>query len=200
MEILDHFACKVEELGTLHPDWPLQKRMTEAHLSFGIGGFYPMVRSYSEQLEGQYKRYFRRALLRTVTSASGIGLMLMVGLLFYALTLVTVPLWQRMTGEISFEPAFWMVFLIFAGVDIYQIRLFPKRGNILMRAARDASYPVLFVLYLGGCVLPEQVPLAAIACVVSVITATALQQARYATLRAARADYETKMQVWQAAG
>jgi hypothetical protein len=171
--------------------------MTEAHLSFGIGGFYPMVKSFGEQLEGQYKRYFRRAFVRILTSLSGIGMIGLVTLLFYVLTLLTVPLWQQLTGVNSFEPAFWIVFLVFAGVDIYQIRVFPKRGNILMRAAREgATHPVLFMLYLGGCIPSEQVPLAVIMFVVAAVTA--FQQAKYATLRAARADYEAKMQVWQA--
>ncbi len=193
LEILDHFACKVEELSAQHPDWPLEKRMEEAHRQFGVAGFYPLVKNYEEGLQRHYSRYFRKSLAAGFGDARTLGLVLLAPLLFYIVTLLTFPLWQQLTGNLSYAPAAWIAFLAFAVIDIIQIRRFPKRSHVFMRAAQSSWYSSLFLpsIYFVFIPLSEHVPLPVL---LGLSAAYVLfQQARYATFRQARHDYEEKV-------
>lgn len=53
LEILDHFACKVEEIRAEQPSIELSKAMTQAHASFGVMGFSTIEESYAKLLGKQ---------------------------------------------------------------------------------------------------------------------------------------------------
>lgn len=192
LEILDHFACKVEELAAQQPQWPLERLMEAAHRQFGVAGFYPLVKSYEEQLGRRYSQYFRKSLAGVFQSARGIGLVILAPLLFYALSLFTVPLWQQLTGDHSCKITAWVAFLFFAGLDISYIRLFRKRGNVFMRAAQGSWYGSLFLpgFYFIYLPLIDHAPLWVLLMMSAIYVV--LQQARYATFRKAMDDYEEK--------
>lgn len=58
LEVLDHFACKVEELLAAKPDMQFYQAMVDAHMSFGVRGFYPLSESFYEQTKKKYKKLF----------------------------------------------------------------------------------------------------------------------------------------------
>lgn len=54
LEILDHFACKVEELMTENPTLNLQGAMVQAHQSFGAMGFSEIEDSFDLGLQNKF--------------------------------------------------------------------------------------------------------------------------------------------------
>jgi hypothetical protein len=59
VEILDHFACKVEEKMNLFPNLSLEAAMTEAHSEFGRLGFYPIVTAYEAGVKKKYNDLYK---------------------------------------------------------------------------------------------------------------------------------------------
>lgn len=57
-EILDHFACKVEEVLELHPTLNLQQAMHQAHTSFGVKGFEPLVAAFKRIHTAHYRKTY----------------------------------------------------------------------------------------------------------------------------------------------
>jgi hypothetical protein len=55
LEILDHFACKVEEILSEDPHIPFDTAIQKAHQSFGVKGFQPIVASFEAETEKKYK-------------------------------------------------------------------------------------------------------------------------------------------------
>ncbi|MCC6186848.1 MAG: hypothetical protein IT256_06825 [Chitinophagaceae bacterium] len=66
-EILDHFACKIEELMSKEPNLPFEEAKDLAHKSFGSTGFRPITKAYEEGLDkivcATYKRSLKSVLL-----------------------------------------------------------------------------------------------------------------------------------------
>lgn len=73
VEILDHFACKVEEKLTEQPGISLDRAMNEAHRDFGTLGFYPFVASYEKSTKRKYRLIYwaemKKLLLHPLTIA-----------------------------------------------------------------------------------------------------------------------------------
>lgn len=67
-EVLDHFACKVEEIISLHPNTPFERAMNLAHQSFGSSGFRPIVAQYEKQLEKVLWKEYKTSLKETILS------------------------------------------------------------------------------------------------------------------------------------
>jgi len=57
-EILDHFACKVEDLLAENPSLSVSEAMQKAHLSFGFRGFRNIEETYQTQLKSKVKSYY----------------------------------------------------------------------------------------------------------------------------------------------
>jgi hypothetical protein len=58
LEILDHFACKVEEILAANLNMPFDMAMKKAHESFGVRGFYPIADAVMQQTKSKYKKIF----------------------------------------------------------------------------------------------------------------------------------------------
>lgn len=58
MEILDHFACKVEDKLNAKPNMRLEDAMKEAHNEFGYNGFYSIKSSLDVFTRKRYKRLY----------------------------------------------------------------------------------------------------------------------------------------------
>lgn len=67
-EVLDHFACKVEELMEANPNLNFQEAIQKAHRSFGQSGFRPMIRAYELQVEKIMWQTFKQALVHAISS------------------------------------------------------------------------------------------------------------------------------------
>lgn len=195
LEILDHFACKVEELGTQYPTWPLEKLMTESHRQFGVAGFYPLVKSYEEQLQRRYSRYFRKSLLGVFTHARSLGLVILAPLMVYVLSLILTPFGESF-GVLKPETlASLLTFIVFAVAVFAYYGRFRKAKNVFIRAVQGSFYGSIFLPGFYFIFLPAQmqVPIP----VLALMTALAMiwEQARYATFRKAEEEYHEKVGV-----
>lgn len=82
IEILDHFACKVEELmNNKHVSFEVA--MQQAHESFGVAGFAPLVKSYYASLRKKYMTKYRQIMTRTLKSVLPMSLLVLVGFAYY---------------------------------------------------------------------------------------------------------------------
>lgn len=61
-EILDHFACKVEELMNENIYLPFEKAVEQAYYSFGYNGFQKMTDQYEKRLKKMVWKEFKSAL------------------------------------------------------------------------------------------------------------------------------------------
>jgi hypothetical protein len=67
-EILDHVACKVEELMEENPKLSLPNAFQKVHASFGIFGFSELEESYKKMIEKRLWRYYWNELKQLFTT------------------------------------------------------------------------------------------------------------------------------------
>ncbi len=67
-EILDHFACKVEELMTEYPHINFETAVRRAHQSFGTTGFRTLAKAYEDGLSNEIWHVYKRASIDTILS------------------------------------------------------------------------------------------------------------------------------------
>jgi hypothetical protein len=67
-EILDHFACKVEELMTEYPHNNFETAVRRAHQSFGTTGFRTLAKAYEDGLSNEIWHVYKHAALDTILS------------------------------------------------------------------------------------------------------------------------------------
>lgn len=77
-EILDHFACKVEELMTKNTEITFEQAMIDAHASFGVMGFRPIVKALEESLHKKYKKEYWKTFKTLTTSLKWIPVLTLV--------------------------------------------------------------------------------------------------------------------------
>lgn len=75
LEILDHFASKVEEILAKEPRLELSKAMQKAHASFGVMGFSTIADSYMRWNDKSLFRTLKSEFIRFMGSWSGQGLL-----------------------------------------------------------------------------------------------------------------------------
>jgi hypothetical protein len=77
MDILDHFACKVEEKIIAQPDISLEDAMHDAHRDFGVSGFRNLAKAHQAQFDSRHRRIFKKNaldLLKSVPFVLGVVL------------------------------------------------------------------------------------------------------------------------------
>jgi cation transport ATPase len=83
VEILDHFACKIEEKMQMFPGTSLDEAMRAAHNDFGRLGFYPLMANYEANTRKKYKAVYRQQRNRVLTNPLYIVPVLILSVLFY---------------------------------------------------------------------------------------------------------------------
>lgn len=78
-EILDHFACKVEEVMETDPSLPFYDAVHTARNSFGVMGFAPIVESFTKQLSSKYRKIYWKKFRQTALAPLHIPLLLLLG-------------------------------------------------------------------------------------------------------------------------
>ncbi|MDI9319963.1 MAG: hypothetical protein QM530_05740 [Phycisphaerales bacterium] len=68
IEILDHFACKVEELMNSNIHLPFERAIQIAHQSFGKSGFRPMIVNYEKHIQKMMWQIFKNECKKVVLS------------------------------------------------------------------------------------------------------------------------------------
>ena len=77
-EILDHFACKVEEVLTEDNTLNLKQAMQKAHNSFGVMGFHPIAEALGKGLSLKYKQIYWKYVRQLITSPKWILVFMLV--------------------------------------------------------------------------------------------------------------------------
>lgn len=66
VEILDHFACKVEEKIKNNPSLSFDEAMMAAHGDFGVMGFQPIATTFNSDIKKRYKKVYREELKKVL--------------------------------------------------------------------------------------------------------------------------------------
>lgn len=96
LELLDHFACKVEALMTENRQMSLEEAMKQAHRSFGVKGFAPLSESFKAGLQSRYKRTYSFLYKKKCLSVHALGiaaLAILVGQVTYILQVNSISFW-----------------------------------------------------------------------------------------------------------
>lgn len=107
-EVLDHFACMVEELMEANPNLNFQEAIQKAHRTFGQSGFRPMIRAYELQVEKIMWQMFKQALIQAISSPIVIAAIAVV--LFGHLIMSHVP--EQVKVFIFKEHSFYLLICI----------------------------------------------------------------------------------------
>lgn len=92
MEVLDHFACLVEEKLHANPSMPLEDAMREAHASFGVMGFKTLADAADRERNKMYNKVFKKHLKKFFTSPLQLVFVLLWGVFIYKLYHLVQPL------------------------------------------------------------------------------------------------------------
>ncbi|MGY6741597.1 MAG: hypothetical protein ACXIUQ_02600 [Cecembia sp.] len=114
-EILDHVACKIEELLEENPKLSLEAAFAKVHASFGIFGFSTLEESYKKMIEKRLWGYYWNELKRLFTSFrivfplgliviffqssivledSKAWILMMIGFLFFSFIWIVIHYWN----------------------------------------------------------------------------------------------------------
>ena len=91
LEILDHFACKTEEILEEEPDTSFEDAVRKAHQSFGVKGFAPIAAACEQGIYQKYKQLFRKVQRDLLFSKHMFGFLLAGLLCFKILMLLNAP-------------------------------------------------------------------------------------------------------------
>ena len=83
VEILDHFACKVEEKMAANPELPLEAAMMAAHADFGVLGFAPIVNAYEAGVKMKYKAIYKAGRRKVIANPLYIIVAALCAFIFY---------------------------------------------------------------------------------------------------------------------
>lgn len=123
-EILDHFACKVEEVLQNHPQMNLQDAMCKAHESFGVMGFAPIVSAYQAERIAKQKLIIKTARKKTLTSVPTIITALLLGYFVFQYTM-----WAS-TNKVDIAYFEWFNILMFFAFMMEPIMPFMLAGGL----------------------------------------------------------------------
>ena len=85
MELLDHFACMVEERLTEHPELSLEEAMNKAHASLGVLGFRHITDAAEKGYSRAYNKMIKTNILEVLKTPVYVTTLLLAGVLHYLL-------------------------------------------------------------------------------------------------------------------
>lgn len=138
-EILDHFACKVEEKLTSHPEMEFHKAMEKAHSDFGIKGFAEIASNFENALKTKYRNIYRAKIIRMLRSPVYLLAAGMIAFGFYrAYFWANEKGYHHVLGTNDVETG---LFLIVIALYVVQSRVFGGRlKNYYMSTASKIMY------------------------------------------------------------
>jgi hypothetical protein len=138
-EILDHVACRIEELMANDPKLSLEAAFAKVHASFGIFGFSGLEESYIKLIEKRFRRYYWEE-IKTVFSGPKILLPIGIAFAMYQASLLVPDLKT------------WY-FIMIAALIVPMIAMVLKYHKYHSRYKKYASYTaqnILFVYFSLG--------------------------------------------------
>lgn len=153
LEIIDHFACKTEELLHEDPTLPFATALQKAHHSFGVKGFAPIATACEKRLYGQYKRAHQEAQRKLLFSPHGLGLLatgLLVSQLDYRLPRLGISFLDG-PGVIFLLEILFRLGILFIW---FRQKAARKQHPLVFEKAYEASSSILDWLWLGLILAP----------------------------------------------
>jgi len=190
-EILDHFACKVEEELEVNPELSFYDAIHQARKSFGVMGFAPIAESFTKQLRSKYIKVYWRTFWKTITSPLYIPLLCLLGYVCYkSWYWASVNNYKHILDMNDVSSLLIISFVIVQGAILYQGG---AQKNFYRQAAKGATwlFPWTFIYLMpnvGRHNINPWVP----ALVVSILSIWGVVQliALHATIKTAKEDYE----------
>lgn len=119
-EVLDHFACKVEEAMMANPKADLAKAMESAYSGFGPLGFYSLRRSIEQSVFQKYKTLYRSEMKKVLASP----MQVLVALLFAFCAYIAFS-WGNSSSLVFglyLNPAYIVAFTLFVSLEFVMLR------------------------------------------------------------------------------
>lgn len=202
-EILDHFACKVEEIWSLEQNLSLEKVMQMAHQSFGASGFRPLIAQYEKHLEQVTNSVFRQE-LKNVLSSPKMLFIISFGLIF-------IPALNLLGGKIGKHWFFDMELIGLLSIvlvsSLYTIIMFKKHQGLTKdrKGEKKTTYlwqrqryavphmPVLFIFFISPLLYRQLDPkISAIAMAAFMVITLIRVLAQYQTYLALEKKFDIK--------
>jgi len=147
-EILDHFACKVEEVLAANPKISLQQAMYDAHTSFGIMGFRPIVEAFEEGMKFKYKSTYWKTVKSLMKSPKWVLLIVLSFLLGFQITRLTyLHGWDARIGIFIAPVILWLLSMI---ADVFFFKFFNQihqsRFNLIYKCSKSLPNPDFLIL------------------------------------------------------
>lgn len=161
LEILDHFACKVEEIKEQHPELNLADAMSRAHAAFGVRGFAPLAEQAENSLFLKYKKASFRE-MRSVLCSAHVVYLLAIGLISHELIKWCNPVLHRWELFRVTDVPLLLFLIVLCALRTINGRKF--RGHQLQWTTAYASSPLgllfgnawMYPLYFGMAGLSER--------------------------------------------
>lgn len=141
-EILDHFACKVEELLEKDSSLTFPQAMQQAHHSFGISGFRPIIKELEEGLRRKYRTIYLQTIKNKLLSFKWLPLIVLSGVFGFKFME-----WTELSGlnnDWELNVGTWAMFVLFA---LSRIILAALTGTI---RSGEMNYYLKFGNFWGG--------------------------------------------------
>lgn len=153
IEILDHTACKVEDILTNNPKVQFEEAVRMAHHSFGVKGFATLAADYEHHLKEKYRliywSYFKKILQQPLYSI----LFILIGVLTFKIFVHTYL--HGIIAPLGYN--YVELMLMFMGVcfEGYIFEMIRKghRGNLIMTTARSRGI-LSYTLFMYLIILP----------------------------------------------
>jgi hypothetical protein len=155
LEIMDHFACKTEEVLTEEPSLSLEQAMKKAHHSFGIKGFAPIAEACEQHIYQRYKKLCQGIRINILLSWHSLGLAA-TGILFARL--YSLAHHQHFLTDNGLGVVIILELLYAAGVGMLMQRrkTTRKKHQLVYAKAYEATQYIFAWLWLGFLLIPVQ--------------------------------------------
>lgn len=143
MEIIDHVACRVEDLRSENPALPFEDAVAQTHREFGVFGFATLEEAMMKSLTKKYRNQFALEFKRWFSFPT----ILLVGgftLLLYQLFFVVATNW--LIGVFGF-----LYLALAVGVIAYQYKLKRRyRKMMIIQVTNSFAFLPTILLQFGG--------------------------------------------------
>lgn len=119
-EILDHFACKVEDKLSENPKLGFKAATELAYKSFGPLGFYSLRRAIEQDVYSKYKRLFNKEMKRVLVSP--VEILCALGMALLAYFAFTWSNGKTFFYGMYFNPAYVIAFAVLVAAEIIMLR------------------------------------------------------------------------------
>ncbi|MFB2120733.1 hypothetical protein [Parapedobacter sp. 2B3] len=143
MEIIDHVACRVEDLRSENPALPFEDAVAQTHREFGIFGFATLEEAMMKSLTQKYRNQFALEFKRWFSFPT---IILVAGFAFLLFQLFFMVATNWLIGIFGFT------YLVLAvGVTAYQFKLKRRyRKMMIIQVTNSFAFLPTILLQFGG--------------------------------------------------